>query len=85
MSEGIDYSPNETERARKERDNLQRYKNVFGTPEGRKVLGDILLTCHWGVPLNSDVERIEYNVGVAIARMSGIMSVIDKQLGIAED
>jgi hypothetical protein len=35
--------------------------------------------------LNSEVERIEYNVGVAIARMSGIMSEIDVLLKIGED
>ena len=63
----------------------QRYRNVFGTAEGRAVLGDILVMCHFGVPLNSEEERIEFNVGIAIARMSGIMSAIDGMLGISEE
>jgi len=81
----IDYSPDEAKSAQKEQERLHRYRNVFGSAEGRLVLGDILVTCHFGVPLNSDVERIEYNVGVAIARMSGMMSAIDLQLGIEEN
>jgi hypothetical protein len=81
----IEYSADGAESARKEQDNLQRYRNVFGSPEGIRVLGDILVTCHFGVPLNDDVERIEYNVGVTIARMSGMMSEIEKQLGIGGD
>ena len=70
----------------KHREMLKMYRNVFGTAEGLRVLGDILSnTCHFGVPLNNEVERVEYKVGVAIARMSGIMSVIDRQLGIEEE
>ena len=60
----------------------QRYRNVFGSLEGRRVLGDILVTCHFGVPINSEEARIEYNVGVYIARMSGAMEPIDSLLGI---
>jgi len=78
----IQESPEELEAERKKQDNLQRYRNVFGTPEGRMVLGDILVTCHFGVPLMSEEARHEYNVGVAIARMSGIMSAIEQQFGI---
>lgn len=63
----------------------QRYRNVFGTEEGRKVLGDILVLCHFGVPLNNEAERIEYNVGIAIARLSGIMQAVDRHLGIEEE
>lgn len=69
----------------RQRDIQQMYKNVFNTPEGRKVLGDILLTCHWGVPLNTEMERHEYNIGVYIARVCGIMSDIDAMVGIGED
>lgn len=80
----IEYgSPDDSKR--KLEDMQQRYKNVFGTPEGRIVLGHILGENHFGVPLNSDVERIEYNVAIAIARMSGIMGAIDNQLGIVEE
>lgn len=67
---------------RKQRDMEQRYHNVFSSDEGRLVLGDILSICHFGVPLNNDAERIEHNVGVAIARMSGMMTAIDQHLGI---
>jgi hypothetical protein len=62
-----------------------RYRNVFGSPEGRVVLGDILAFCHFGRLVASDEERVEYNVGVAIARMSGIMSEIDVLMKIGED
>ena len=64
-------------RALAAREMEQSYRNVFSSPEGRKVLGDILVSNHFGVPLNSEVERIEYNVGVAIARMSGMMGEVD--------
>jgi hypothetical protein len=62
----------------------QRYRNVFGTAEGRAVLGDILVLCHFGIPLNSEEERIEYNVGITIARMAGRLSEVDAMLGIVE-
>lgn len=67
-----------------QKDMLQRYKNVFGTAEGRKVLGDILITCHFGVPLMTEEARHEYNIGVAIARMSGVMSQVDQLLGMED-
>lgn len=63
----------------------QLYRNVFGSAEGRRVLGDILAFCHFGALLTTEVERIEYNVGVAIARMSGTMQEIDTLLKIGED
>lgn len=86
----IDYTPEEAEREKREQQGLQRYRNVFGTPEGRKVLGDILQMCHFGVPLDTSAPEIkyivgEYNIGIAIARMSGIMSAIDQLVGIEED
>jgi len=34
--------------------------------------------------LNNEVERIEYNVAIAIARMSGTMSEVDALIGIVE-
>lgn len=76
-------SPLEMER--RNRDMELRYRNVFGSPEGRVVLGDILAFCHFGRLVASDEERVEYNVGVAIARMSGIMSEIDVLMKIGED
>lgn len=64
----------------------QLYRNVFSSAEGRRVLGDILAnTCHFGVPMNTEKEMHEYNVGVTIARMSGVMSDIDRQLGIGDE
>lgn len=62
-----------------------RYRNVFGTAEGRVVLGDILAFCHFGRLVSNDEERVEYNVGVAIARMSGMMGEIDVLLKIREE
>jgi hypothetical protein len=70
---------------KRRREMEQLYRNVFGSPEGRVVLGDILRENHFGVPLNSDAQRIEYNVGVTIARMCGIMGEIDTLLKIGED
>lgn len=81
----IDYAPSEADETRRKREMQQRYRNVFSSPEGQIVLGHILSENHFGVPLNNDVERIEYNVGVAIARMSGMMGEIDNLLKIGED
>lgn len=64
---------------------LQRYRNVFGTAEGLIVLGDILKRNHFGVPLNNETERHEYNVAVEVARMCGMLSQIDALLGIEGD
>jgi hypothetical protein len=81
----IEFSPEERERERRSAEMRQRYRNIFGSEEGRRVLGHILAENHFGVPLNNEVERIEYNVAVAIARMSGTMSQIDELLGIGEE
>lgn len=81
----IEFAPEEHAAALRQREMQQCYRNVFGSAEGRMVLGDILVICHFGVPLNNEVERIEYNVGVAIARMSGMMAEIDGLMKIGED
>ena len=62
----------------------QHYKNVFGTPEGKIVLGDILTILHFGETLDpKDVACIaEYNVGLTIARMAGALNLIYTQVGI---
>ena len=62
----------------------RRYRNVFGSPEGRAVLGDILTTTHFGETLNPEnpVQVAEYNVGLAIAFKAGVFSLIYPQLGI---
>ena len=81
----IDYTPEEDARQIADKKMKQYYRSVFSSAEGRKVLGDILVSNHFGVPLNNEVERIEYNVGIAIARMSGMMSEVDALLMIGEN
>jgi hypothetical protein len=68
------------------RDMQQRYKNVFGTMEGRKVLGDILTLGHFGEILNpsEDVRLGEHNLAIAIARMAGAFDQIYQHLGMIE-
>lgn len=80
----IDYDPGKDARELAEKEMRQRYRNVFGSLEGRIVLRDILSGCHFAVSLNSEEERIRYNVGIAIAHMSGIVDAIDQLLGIGE-
>jgi hypothetical protein len=80
----IDYTPEEDARQIADKKMKQYYRSVFSSTEGRKVLGDILVSNHFGVPLNNEVERIEYNVAIAIARMSGTMSEVDALIGIVE-
>jgi hypothetical protein len=62
----------------------QRYRNVFGTPEGRVVLGDILTLGHFGETLNPEdtVRVVEYSFALIIARMAGALDLVYKQLGI---
>jgi len=80
----INYTPEEDARQIADKKMKQYYRSVFSSTEGRKVLGDILVSNHFGVPLNNEVERIEYNVAIAIARMSGTMSEVDALIGIVE-
>ena len=81
----IDYTPEEDARQLADKKMKQYYQSVFSSAEGRKVLGDILVSNHFGIPLNNEVERIEYNVGIAIARMSGMMGEVDALMRIGED
>ena len=66
------------------RDMAQRYKNVFSTPEGKTVLGDILTSCHFGETLNPNdpVEVAEYNTGLAILRSTGFLEVLILELRV---
>jgi hypothetical protein len=68
------------------RDMLQRYKKVFGTDEGRRVLGDILTSCHFGETLDPDnrVQVSEFNVGLTILYKTGFLEVICLQLGMGK-
>lgn len=67
------------------REMQQRYKNVFGTEQGRKVLGDILTMGHFGETLSHDDPKrvIEYSFAMTIARMAGALDPIYPQLGIS--
>lgn len=66
---------------------LQRYKNVFGTVEGQKVLGDILLEGHYGVTLDSENQHQigEYNLALLIATKAGVFDTIYQQLGMRKE
>ena len=68
------------------RDMMQRYKNVFGSEEGRIVLGDILTLGHFGEILNpaEDVRLGEHNLAIAIARMAGAFDQVYKQYGMID-
>lgn len=66
---------------------IQRYRNVFGTAEGRIVLGDILTLGHFGETLNPSDPVIvaEHNAAVLIARMAGAFDPIWQYLGLTEE
>jgi len=68
------------------REMQQRYKNVFGTAEGKIVLGDILTLGHFGETLNpADVVAVaEYNAAIVIARMAGALDTVYKQYGMIQ-
>lgn len=62
----------------------QRFKNVFGSPEGRIVLGQILTLGHFGETLSSPIEMAENNFAVAIARIAGGFDPLWLHLGLAQ-
>lgn len=72
------------QRIREAQEMQHRYRNIFGTPEGRRVLGDILTLGHFGVTLNPNdpVQVAEYNVALTIARMAGALDPMYSQLGM---
>lgn len=60
----------------------QRYRNVFGTSEGKLVLGDILSMGHFGEPL-TDLEHVaRNNFALSIARMAGALDQLYTSLGL---
>lgn len=65
----------------------QRFKNVFGSAEGRAVLGHILTLGHFGVTLDADNrdQVAEYNFAIVIATMAGALEPVDRQLGIIRE
>jgi hypothetical protein len=62
----------------------QRYRNVFQSAEGKRVLGDILALGHFGVTLDSENrdQVAEYNFALVIATKAGVLDSIYQQLGI---
>jgi hypothetical protein len=68
------------------KDMQQRYKNVFGTAEGRIVLGDILTLGHFGKTLNADdpVRLGEYSLAVIIAEHAGAFNGLYKDFGMIQ-
>lgn len=65
----------------------QRYKNVFGTSEGKIVLGDILTLGHFGEILNpeQDVRLGEYNLAIIIARTAGAFDKVYKEYEMTKE
>lgn len=65
----------------------QRYRNVFGTAEGRIVLGHILTAGHFGETLNPEdsVAVAEHNAAVLIARMAGALDPLWQHLGLTQE
>ena len=68
------------------REMQQRYRNTFGTTEGRRVLGDILTLGHYGVTLDSENRHqvAEYNFALLIATKAGAFDNLYQQLGMTE-
>ena len=61
----------------------QLYKNVFGSAEGRVVLGDILTKGHYGVTLDPETDQVaEYNFALVIGTLAGAFDRIFNQLGM---
>lgn len=62
----------------------QRYRNVFGSSEGKLVLGDILAKGHYGETLNPDnpVAIAEYNFALVIGHLAGTFDLLYPQLGL---
>jgi hypothetical protein len=50
------------------------YRLTFLEGIGKNVLADILHTCHFGCTLSSEIQMIEYNVGITILWKCGILS-----------
>ena len=77
--------PNEQD-FREAQEMQQRYRNVFGTPEGRIVLGNILTAGHFGETLNPEdsVAVAEHNAAITIARTAGAFDVLWQYLGLIQ-
>ncbi len=60
----------------------QRYRNVFGSEEGRIVLGDILTQAKFGYPLLDTEQMIRHNFAMEIARTAGAFDPLYVQLSM---
>jgi len=70
------------------REMQQRYKNVFGSAEGRIVLGDILFTLgHFGDTIDptDPVAMTEMEFAVTIARTAGAFDDLYRKLGLGKE
>ena len=67
-----------------EQEMQQRYHNVFGSAEGRIVLGDIATVGHVFDSINprDPVLVAERNFALVILRMAGALDLVYSQLGI---
>lgn len=65
----------------------QRYKNVFGSIEGKMVLGDILAVAGFGEKINpNDPAQVSwYNCAIEIARLAGAFDSLYQSLGMVQE
>ncbi len=66
---------------------LQLYHNVFGTAEGKRVLGDICTVGHvFDTILPDDVAKVaERNFALVILQMAGALDPLYAQLGLGSE
>lgn len=64
----------------------QRYRNVFGTAEGRLVLGDILSVAGFGEKIDpNDPAKVSwYNCAIETARLAGAFDQLYQDLGMID-
>jgi hypothetical protein len=64
----------------------KRCHNVFGTSEGRYVLGKLLTLGGFGQTLdpNNQAQIGMYNFAISIADMSGAFDIVYQQLGMKQ-
>jgi hypothetical protein len=62
----------------------RRYRNVFGTEEGHRVLGDIAAMGHVFDNIEPTAPELvaERNLALTILRMAGCLDVLYRQLGL---
>jgi hypothetical protein len=82
----IEFTPQEGAQVRRIKEMQQRYRNVFGSAEGKLVLGDILTEGHFGETLNPNdtMQVAEHNTAVRIARIAGAFDPMWIDLGMTE-